>query len=914
MSRKAILVLLLAMSSFATPTPAEPIEQLPDLWNIIPADEMKIEQAETGLEFRYTHNIANAGPGPLEIQPSYNEASGNYQGLQHIYSLDADQWSISRKIRVPGAFEFHPEHGHFHFPMAAFGLYSVASDGGVGAPVALSPKIGFCIGNSFAYDKTLPNFGTFLNQGPCTDPTSLRGQAVGYVDNYDYKDPGQSITLPTDSATGQPGLPDGTYWFRAIADPNNFLIEDNEKNNITDIRIVIKDNTVVQTFAPVFPDSTPPSIAMISPEDGDHLFGTISLRVNTQTTSKAGVQYLLDGAPLGIGTSAPDYPFAWDTTTVTNGSHWLAAQITDAANRTGTSTVVEVLPAAQGESDTTSPTITLTDPEADSTVSGIVQVAATATDNTHVSRVQFFIDDKPLGSAVTSPPFMTRWNTKATADGPHTLAASATDAAGHTGHTDNAGKLAKMTVTVDNSAPPPNLIGKDAAVAQNGSGAITTPPFSTTRSGDLLIAFVAYDGPPNQAQTAAVSGAGLSWNLVKRSNTQGGTSEIWSARAAGVLTNATVTSTPGHGAYDGSLAVGAFTNAAGTGVQGATGASSGAPDIPLPGVAAGNWVWAVGNDWSGAVARKPVSGQVIVHQWIDTATGNTFWVQSTDTPSDALGLVNIHDSEPTNNRWNYAAVEIVATTSPAKTDGGTKTPPPVKGTPPPRDTGSPGGKTPLLSTASFDGTTLTIPVVNVGSQKFRAALRLVTLAGSPTGYGFVLNSAVPTTASSEHPATYNSGTGKVLIPSVDVIENGAKTSSKNAQLTLLAGSDPMRFILEEPGFSNISHTASFSFDSNILTLPVVIVGNQKFRAILRLINLPGSPTGAGFMLEAADQTAATSDDAVTFIPETGQVILPFVKLIKNGASQGPVSAQMVLVTGSNPLQFSLTRYAPAAKK
>jgi len=778
MSIRAMLVLLLAMSGFAAPALAEPIEQLPDLWNIIPAGDIKIAPTETGLELRYTHNIANAGPGPLEIQPSYNEASGNYQGLQHIYSLDSrsGQWSISRKSRVAGAFVFHPEHGHFHFPMAAFGLHSVASDGGVGAPVMPSSKIGFCIGNSFAYNKLLPNFGAFLNQGPCTDPASLRGQAVGYVDNYDYKDPGQSMPLPVNPATRQPGLPDGTYWFRAVVDPSNFLIEGNEKNNITDIKIVIKNNQVVQTSAPVFPNSTPPSIAMTSPVDRDHLFGVISLKVKTQTTGKAVVQYLLDGVPLGTGTAAPDYPFAWDTTTVMNGTHWLAAQITDAANRTGTSTVVEILPAVQSKADTTAPTVTITDPETGSTVSGIFLVAAATTDNTRVSRVQFFIDNKPLGSAVTRPPFMTRWDTRATADGPHVLTVSATDA---TGNTSNTGKLARRTVIVDNSAPPPNPIGKDVVISQNGSGAITTPTFSTKTSGDLLIAFVAYDGPPDQAQTAIVRGAGLAWQLVKRSNTQGGTSEIWSARASGALTNATVTSAPERGTYDGSLTVVAFTNAAGTGVQGATGASSGAPDIPLPGIAPGNWVWAVGNDWSGTVARKPVDGQALVHQWLDTPAGNTFWVQSTAAPSDTLGLVDIHDSEPTNDRWNYAAVEIIATT-------------PASGGQSGKDGGVQKESDPG---AFFDGTLLTIPVVTVGSQKFRATLKLIPLEGSPTGYGFELDSATPTTASSKHPATFDSETGKVLIPWVDVMENGARTSSKDAQLTLIAGSDPMRFSL-----------------------------------------------------------------------------------------------------------------------
>jgi hypothetical protein len=78
-------------------------------------------------------------------------------------------------------------------------------------------------------------------------------------------------------------------------------------------------------------------------------------------------------------------------------------------------------------------------------------------------------------------------------------------------------------------------------------------------------------------------------------------------------------------------------------------------------VIAGDWVFAVGNDWDNATARTPVSGQVLVHQKVDTAVGDTYWVQSTTAPSVANALVDIHDSAPTNDRWNYAAVEVVAT-------------------------------------------------------------------------------------------------------------------------------------------------------------------------------------------------------------------------------------------------------------
>ena len=91
----------------------------------------------------------------------------------------------------------------------------------------------------------------------------------------------------------------------------------------------------------------------------------------------------------------------------------------------------------------------------------------------------------------------------------------------------------------------------------------------------------------------------------------------------------------------------------------ASGAPTGAPDIFLQGVIAGDRVSAVGNDWDQAVARTAVSGQVLLHQRVDTQTGDTFWVQSITAPSTANALVDIHDSAPTTDQWNYAAVEIV---------------------------------------------------------------------------------------------------------------------------------------------------------------------------------------------------------------------------------------------------------------
>ena len=70
-------------------------------------------------------------------------------------------------------------------------------------------------------------------------------------------------------------------------------------------------------------------------------------------------------------------------------------------------------------------------------------------------------------------------------------------------------------------------------------------------------------------------------------------------------------------------------------------------------MSAGNWVFAVGNDWDKAIARTPVSGQVLVQQRVDTQYGDTYWVQSTVAPATANALVDIHDSSPTTDRQSW---------------------------------------------------------------------------------------------------------------------------------------------------------------------------------------------------------------------------------------------------------------------
>ncbi len=611
----------------------------PDLQDIIPSSAISVVQSG-GKMFQYTHDTYNGGPGPLVIQPTYNAASGSYQGTQYIYTHSGSTWTIAQTIPIAGSFIFDAAHGHFHFPFVTYGLYNVAADGSPGTAIATSGKISFCINDSFIYSPALPNAGQIGNLGSCSDPTSLRGLNIGAVDEYDQTDEGQSISIA--------GVPDGTYWLRAVVDPDDYFAEADKTNNETDVKLTISGTkvTVLSNVQPVLP--LPPSITLTSPSGGIPLSGTVTLAASTAMTS--GVQFLLDGETLGGLVVNPTNTSTWDTTTTTNGSHWLAAQTTGPTGRVGTSPVVAV---TVGNSATAPPNVTITSPGPGSTVSAVVTISATAASGESIASVTFYVDNSAIGT-VTTPPYLISWNTETATAGTHLLTASATDILG------GAGTSPSVSVTVDNSHPPSQL-AIDATVFADGSGVMTTPQLTTSTDGELLVAFVGYDGPSNSPQTATVSGGGLIWTLLKRSNTQPGTAEIWFARASDAPFPVTVISQPGAGTYHGSLTVVAFINASGPGIVGQAAAASGAPDIIVPGVSAGNWAFAVGNDWDKAVARTPVSGQVLVHQRVDTQTGDTYWVQSTAAPATANALVDIHDSSPTTDRWNYAVVEIVAT-------------------------------------------------------------------------------------------------------------------------------------------------------------------------------------------------------------------------------------------------------------
>jgi len=195
---------------------------------------------------------------------------------------------------------------------------------------------------------------------------------------------------------------------------------------------------------------------------------------------------------------------------------------------------------------------------------------------------------------------------------------------------------------------------------------VTSPAFSTTSPNELLLAFISADYRTGANTTVTgVTGGGLTWVLVRRTNTQSGSSEIWRAFAPTTLASQSVTATLSQ-SVAGSMTVVSFSNVdtSGTSGSGAIGAIGGAtspggpPSATIVTTRNNSLVFGVGNDFDQAVARTVGPNQTIVNQYLATI-GDTYWVQRTTTAVAATGTsVTINDTAPTGDRFNLSICEI----------------------------------------------------------------------------------------------------------------------------------------------------------------------------------------------------------------------------------------------------------------
>jgi len=212
------------------------------------------------------------------------------------------------------------------------------------------------------------------------------------------------------------------------------------------------------------------------------------------------------------------------------------------------------------------------------------------------------------------------------------------------------------------SSPVVGEIAAEFIVTANGSGTVQSPEFSTASlDGELLIAFVSSNGPSSAPQTATVTGAGLTWTLLERSNSQPGTAEIWMAVAMVPLTSVWVQSQQSVTGYEQMLTIVGLTGAqTATGAGQAASGASGAPSVSLTSSSAGSWLYAVGSDFTSSARRVPGSGQTIVAEVADGVGNSDLWTQVAAAETNSAGVsVALSDSAPGNDAWNLAAIEVL---------------------------------------------------------------------------------------------------------------------------------------------------------------------------------------------------------------------------------------------------------------
>lgn len=173
-----------------------------------------------------------------------------------------------------------------------------------------------------------------LAWSPATDASGVvdyevhRSASAGVVPT-----PANRIGVSATTSHLDGGLAPGTYYYVVVARDavGNRSAPSNE----------------VEAVVPA--DSSPPSVEMTAPADGAVVSGVVMLAASaSDDVGVVGVQFRLDGLPLGAEDLTPPWTLSWSTAEVPPGSHSLTAVARDAAGNTTESSIVRVGVSAGG--------------------------------------------------------------------------------------------------------------------------------------------------------------------------------------------------------------------------------------------------------------------------------------------------------------------------------------------------------------------------------------------------------------------------------------------------------------------------------------------------------------------------------------------------------------------------------------
>ncbi len=279
-----------------------------------------------------------------------------------------------------------------------------------------------------------------------TDSNDLRASFSSYGAYVDISAPGVDIFAPS------MGGGYSTNWGTSFASPivaatAALMISANNNISPTDIDQILKSTALdlgaagydiyygtgrvnaakavaaAQSTIKTNLDTQAPTILITSPVGGT-VAGSVPVDVSySDNVGVTSVVLYVNGQKFATDSMAP-FAFAWDTSTLANGTYTLVAYAYDAAGNAGVSPTVSVTIG----SDTIAPVISSFNLTAGMTASSKQAIKVTATDNQSVAKIVLSIDGNQISTAYGSS-LSYSWNTRNIAKGAHSVTVQAYDAA-----------------------------------------------------------------------------------------------------------------------------------------------------------------------------------------------------------------------------------------------------------------------------------------------------------------------------------------------------------------------------------------------------------------------------------------------------------------------------------------------------
>ena len=226
------------------------------------------------------------------------------------------------------------------------------------------------------------------------------------------------------------------------------------------------------------PDVIPPNVVIFEPAANQTVSGMVNITaIASDNVSINRVEFYHNHELEFIVTSYP-YQYEWNSTNVEDDTEhiWYAKAFDTSENNTQTQPIAVFV----DNEDDIPPTGFILYPYAGQTVSGVVQIQVSASDNLGIDQVEFFIEGNTVGTN-SEYPYTYDWNTElATEDDEHVISITITDLGGNSTDVSPISVLVNNIVTPGDDTTPPVL-------------AILTPISSQTVGDTVLISGFAID-------------------------------------------------------------------------------------------------------------------------------------------------------------------------------------------------------------------------------------------------------------------------------------------------------------------------------------------------------------------------------------------------------------------------------------